>query len=488
MSNNNSFWHQNVFTNTKSRIIFLVILGIVFILFAVLIWANQAGKLTLKADSGSPDVMKITSTCVNGYQTDIITWDAYPGATTYSVKVYNGTGSDPWVNIPACYQKPGVTSTQRVCSYSQHAPHAWNYRVIAHTSSANVLFGEERAVIPTGCGGTTATPTPTVTATPTATQTAQCTTGEKRCNGDVPQTCMSGSWASAHTSCALTGQTCQNGECIGATATPTVTPTATSTPTSTVTTLRPPTDVKAELQTDNTSVKITGKYSHALTNSYKIYNADNNQLIKQVNATTIEGTGEILTGLKCATTYRYYLIASGDIYDQANDKFIVSSGTADSSASDIVSVTTPTCGIIDSGITDKTPAGLVATASQSNIQLNWEAVTGASGYDIYNCNNQFITSTSDTSYTFTGLPCNTDYCYYVKAHDASGKESKASSQVTTTTSACSNTGQTTSTSSTATVAQLVSTGSSLWINILIAIILTAAIGYFIFRDELFSRK
>ena len=73
----------------------------------------------------------------------------------------------------------------------------------------------------------------------------------------------------------------------------------------------------------------------------------------------------------------------------------------------------------------------------SAITLSWSKATdniGVSGYSLYR-NGTRITSTSSTSYTFSGLSCGTSYKLGVDAYDAAGNRSSAAS-VTASTSAC----------------------------------------------------
>ena len=537
MSNDNSFWHQKVFESTRSKIIALVLIGLVLVSLAVLVWAYQSDKFSSSADTGSSTVMNISTSCSGTTQTDNITWSAYSGAKTYSVKVYKDS---EWQNISSCYH-----ISSKSCSYT-HSSYAYNYRVIAHTSSANVLYGEKRAS--QNCTGTTTTATSTATATscsnectpgdsnypfnikctsdnqysscqnvngcykwtgtyscgtgyacsnsqgcystatatPTYTTatatststTASCTSGAVRCNGDIPQKCFSGEWANASTSCALSGQTCSNGSCVDSTST------ATATSTAVVTTLSAPTNVTATLQSDGTSVIIKGDNKYP-TESYKIYNADTNVLIAQTDASNYITNGYTITGLKCGTTYNYYVVASADLYNAGIGIAYPQAGYSDSGASATVSVTTAACSSGDSSISSKTPSNFTAESGDGYVQLNWSAVDGATGYDIYNCSGALITTTSDISYKFTGLDCGGTYCYYVKAHDASGNESQSSAQASATTSDCSATESGDTSSTISSISSLVSTGGSLWINIIIALAVTGCVGYFMFRKEIY---
>ncbi|MEI7688861.1 MAG: fibronectin type III domain-containing protein [Candidatus Nomurabacteria bacterium] len=83
-----------------------------------------------------------------------------------------------------------------------------------------------------------------------------------------------------------------------------------------------------------------------------------------------------------------------------------------------------------------TPSGLTATAfSSSQINLSWNAsadAVGVTGYKIYKNGTQ-ITTTSNTSYSSTGLSSATLYTYYVVAYDTAGNNSNSSSTAQATT-------------------------------------------------------
>ena len=110
------------------------------------------------------------------------------------------------------------------------------------------------------------------------------------------------------------------------------------------------------------------------------------------------GTSASVSGLTCNTSYSYSLTASN------------AQGT---SANTIASGSTYVC-------PPAPPSGLSATAaSQTQINLSWSAVTGATGYYVYR-NSSYLTSTSATSYSDIGLTCNTSYSYYIVAYNAGG--------------------------------------------------------------------
>ncbi len=85
------------------------------------------------------------------------------------------------------------------------------------------------------------------------------------------------------------------------------------------------------------------------------------------------------------------------------------------------------------------PDGLLAQAiSSSQINLSWAASTdnvGVTEYRIYRNNTQIATTTSNTSYSDTGLSSSTTYTYNVSAYDAAGNNSAQSSSTSATTQA-----------------------------------------------------
>ncbi|MFJ6793971.1 glycoside hydrolase family 6 protein [Streptomyces sp. NPDC091268] len=89
------------------------------------------------------------------------------------------------------------------------------------------------------------------------------------------------------------------------------------------------------------------------------------------------------------------------------------------------------------------PTGLTATAkTSSSVSLSWTASsddTGVSGYDVFRAGVK-VGSSSTTSYTDSGLTASTAYSYTVKAKDAAGNISAASSALSVTTSAGGGTG------------------------------------------------
>ncbi|MFN8297264.1 MAG: hypothetical protein U0T69_13790 [Chitinophagales bacterium] len=81
-----------------------------------------------------------------------------------------------------------------------------------------------------------------------------------------------------------------------------------------------------------------------------------------------------------------------------------------------------------------TPTGLTATAvSSSQINLSWNAVVGAIGYDIFYCDGTYIGYTANTSYSHTGRAASTTYAYKISAQKSSTCVSSLTSCVSATT-------------------------------------------------------
>jgi subtilisin family serine protease len=82
------------------------------------------------------------------------------------------------------------------------------------------------------------------------------------------------------------------------------------------------------------------------------------------------------------------------------------------------------------------PSGLASSnVTENSVVLNWNAATdniGVTGYDVYR-NGSYLATSSNTSYTATGLSASTTYSFYVKAKDGAGNESGASNTVSITT-------------------------------------------------------
>ncbi|HSP79197.1 MAG TPA: carbohydrate binding domain-containing protein, partial [Myxococcaceae bacterium] len=127
------------------------------------------------------------------------------------------------------------------------------------------------------------------------------------------------------------------------------------------------------------------------------------------------------TGLTANTTYSYTVKAR----DAAGNTSV---------ASGALSVTTQPPDTTAPSI----PTGLVSTGkTSSSVSLSWTAATdnyGVAGYNVYR-NGVQVGSPAGTTFTDTGLAASTSYSYTVKAWDAAGNLSAASSALSVTTSA-----------------------------------------------------
>ncbi len=157
-------------------------------------------------------------------------------------------------------------------------------------------------------------------------------------------------------------------------------------------------DVSWKASTDN--VGVTG---------YNVYQ-------NGVKVANVTGTKYSATGLAPKTAYSYYVEA----YDQAGN---VSAISAMAAASTLASPdqAAPTV-----------PTNLSATAkSPTQVALSWKASTdnvGVTDYLILR-NNAVIATTSESTYTDMTVVANTTYSYAIKAKDAAGNLSTASSAV-----------------------------------------------------------
>jgi len=143
------------------------------------------------------------------------------------------------------------------------------------------------------------------------------------------------------------------------------------------------------------------------------------------------------------------------------------------------------------------PTNIKAEAlNQNTIKIFWPGIKKelADNFTIYNnppvgkISNNGVGTT--IAYEVSGLSCGQNYSFYITSNNTQG-ESERSNTVSATTSSCSqnqdqNQNQNQNNNVLNNLGRLVSTGSNLWINILIAIIGTAAIGYFIFRKDIWK--
>ncbi len=151
-----------------------------------------------------------------------------------------------------------------------------------------------------------------------------------------------------------------------------------------------------------------------------------------VSASTSGATQVTVTGLAANTTYTFTVKAR----DAAGNR---------SAASSAHSVTTSPRPAPDT-VPPTVPGGLRSTGvSGSSVSLSWTASTdnvGVTGYEVFvnGGSGASATTSGATSVTVTGLAANTTYTFTVKARDAAGNRSVASSGVSATTTGTQPTG------------------------------------------------
>ncbi|MEK5059603.1 chitinase [Paenibacillus sp. FSL H7-0326] len=151
---------------------------------------------------------------------------------------------------------------------------------------------------------------------------------------------------------------------------------------------------------------------------YNVYNGAN-------LAATTTGTTATVSSLAANTSYTFTVKAkdaAGNLSAASNAVTVKTSSTTPPSDS-----TAPTV-----------PANLTSTAqTTSSVSLSWAASTdnvGVTGYEVYNGGNLATTVTGTTA-TISGLAANTTYTFTVKAKDAAGNLSAASSALSVKTKA-----------------------------------------------------
>ena len=140
---------------------------------------------------------------------------------------------------------------------------------------------------------------------------------------------------------------------------------------------------------------------------------------------TTSGTTHTASGLSCNTSYTFAVEA----YDAAGNTSARTSITAATSACATADTTPPSV-----------PGGMAFTgATETTVGLRWNASTdnvGVAGYRVYR-DGTAVGTTQGTSFTFTGLTCDTSYTFSVEAYDAAGNaSSRALAAASTRTAAC----------------------------------------------------
>ncbi len=141
---------------------------------------------------------------------------------------------------------------------------------------------------------------------------------------------------------------------------------------------------------------------------YNVYNGGT-----KLTSTPLTGTTYTVTGLTQNTAYTFTIKAVNTAGESA----------ASSGLTVTTNMTIPAA-----------PTGITLTGkTDTTVSLSWNAVGGASGYNVYNGGTKLTaTPLTGTTYTATGLTQNTAYTFTVKAVNAAG-ESAASSGLTVTT-------------------------------------------------------
>ncbi len=455
-------------------------------------YANSCGSVTPVPTPAneSPVLNKIQSTCVSGYPTvgrqrNTLSWQKgtpYSGYTFYYYQPYvkSSVTNNQWsATNSTIYKESTLTHEEFYPSYD-NVSYKIQTKYVNSTGAGRYADSNEMIAQNLNCPAETPTSSPTPT--PTVTPPSECESGQFKCEGtkvygcdattDTPGGPVYFKWA-YRIDCTQYGDgtECMQTYCgITPTPSPTLTPTSSPTASPTVSPTPPPSPINlTATPISNSSIKLAwNKLEGSSVGYYRIYNAESGVLIAQVDMNTLSF---VIDGLNCETNYGYYVTAG---YEEL-----------ESNPSNTASVNTGKCST-GQDISDKKPENIELVYNGGGMAtLTWDAVDGAVGYDIFDCTGKYITSTSDTGYVFTGLNCDVEICYYVIAHNAAGEKSMKSDEVKVSTESCS---ITTSIKDGSSLGTLVSTGSALWFNILLAILLTGGFAYLIFRKDIWEKK
>jgi len=169
-----------------------------------------------------------------------------------------------------------------------------------------------------------------------------------------------------------------------------------------------PTNLTAASVTENTlSLNWTASTDNIGVSSYDIFK--NGSLIGNSVNTTLN-----ISGLTPWTEYNFYVKAKDEAGNNSVASQILTIQTGDQTAPSV-------------------PSNLSATnITETSLNLNWSASNdnvAISSYDIYK-NDVLEGNTSNTTYLITGLTAWTEYNFYIKAKDAAGNISDASTTIT----------------------------------------------------------
>ncbi len=84
-------------------------------------------------------------------------------------------------------------------------------------------------------------------------------------------------------------------------------------------------------------------------------------------------------------------------------------------------------------VPDKPASLKKSSVTASTIALTWKAVSGATGYELYDSNGKKLTTTTSTSYTVSGLAANAEYGFKVRAYVTTGGKTYYSAYTAVTT-------------------------------------------------------
>lgn len=180
-----------------------------------------------------------------------------------------------------------------------------------------------------------------------------------------------------------------------------------------------PTVVSTGVTQNSVSLAWSGATDNVGVTGYTVHYGPTGGSVTTVN---VSGTSTTITGLSPNTSYAFRVTArdaAGNVSPMSNTV------TVTTSAPDTEPPTAPT--------------GLTVTGKTStSVSLSWTASTdnvGVTGYEVYvnSASAPSATTTGATSVTVTGLAANTLYNFTVKARDAAGNRSEASSLVSVTT-------------------------------------------------------
>ncbi|MBJ6360147.1 lytic polysaccharide monooxygenase [Paenibacillus sp. GCM10012307] len=195
-----------------------------------------------------------------------------------------------------------------------------------------------------------------------------------------------------------------------------------SNPTDTQAPTAPSSLTSSNVTTNSVSLSWNASTDNVGVNGYQIFQGSNQ--IGTVSGSTLSYN---VTGLSPNTTYSFNVKASDAAGNVSSNSNTVSVTTLSSSTPDTQAPTAP--------------GGLqvLGAPTSNSIQLKWNASTdnvGVTGYQIYRGSTLVTTvSGTTTSYTVTGLNPSTTYTFSVRAIDAAGNQSTASTVSGTTASA-----------------------------------------------------